>query len=100
MVTGASKGIGLEIVRQIASQGVTTVILTARDETRGLEATSKLHDLGFSSNVIFHQLDVLCQDSIDRLAQFIKNKFSRLDILVWDYNIFFLFFTNLRLVEE
>uniref|UniRef100_A0A7N2RBQ6 Short-chain dehydrogenase/reductase n=1 Tax=Quercus lobata TaxID=97700 RepID=A0A7N2RBQ6_QUELO len=35
VVTGANKGIGLETVRQLASQGV-TVVLTARNEKRGM----------------------------------------------------------------
>ena len=41
MVKGANKGIGLETVRQLASQGV-TVVLTARNEKRGMEALLKL----------------------------------------------------------
>ncbi|KAE8733097.1 non-specific lipid-transfer protein-like protein [Hibiscus syriacus] len=56
VVTGANKGIGFEIARQLASKDV-TVVLTARDEVRGNEATAKLHRLGFS-DPIFHQLDV------------------------------------------
>ncbi|OMO77211.1 Short-chain dehydrogenase/reductase SDR [Corchorus olitorius] len=80
VVTGANKGIGFEIVRQLASNGV-TVVLTARSEVRGTEATAKLHHLGFS-NILFHRLDVLDQSSIDSLADFISQKFGRLDILV------------------
>lgn len=79
-MTGANKGIGFEIVRQLASNGV-TVVLTARNEVRGNEATAKLHQLGLS-NVIFHQLDVLDQASIGSLADFLSQKFGRLDILV------------------
>ncbi|OMO68865.1 Short-chain dehydrogenase/reductase SDR [Corchorus olitorius] len=78
-VTGANKGIGFEIVRQLASNGV-TVVLTASSEVRGTEATAKLHHLGFS-NILFHRLDVLDQSSIDSLADFISQKFGRLDIL-------------------
>ncbi|KAF5464204.1 hypothetical protein F2P56_014298 [Juglans regia] len=42
VVTGANKGIGFEIVRQLASNGI-VVVLTARDEKRGLEALQKLN---------------------------------------------------------
>jgi len=80
VVTGANKGIGLETVRQLASQGI-TVVLTARDEKRGMEATSKLHYSGLP-NVVFHQLDVSDSVSIHNLANFIRDKFGRLDILV------------------
>ncbi|KAK9280599.1 hypothetical protein L1049_014293 [Liquidambar formosana] len=80
VVTGANKGIGLETARQLAAKGV-TVVLTARDEKRGMEATSLLHKSGLS-NVIFHQLDVLDPLSIESLAKFIHTQFGRLDILV------------------
>ena len=81
VVTGANKGIGFEIVRQLASNGV-TVILTARDENRGLEAVEKLKEKGLSDNVLFHPLDVANPTSIARLADFIKTRFGKLDILV------------------
>jgi (+)-neomenthol dehydrogenase len=56
VVTGANKGIGFEICKQLASNGV-KVILTARDVKRGNEAVEKLKAAGYS-DVIFHQLDV------------------------------------------
>lgn len=80
VVTGANKGIGFETVRQLASEGV-TVVLTARNAKRGMEAASELHGSGFP-NVVFHQLDVLDPVSIHNLAKFIQDKFGRLDILV------------------
>ncbi|RQO89794.1 hypothetical protein POPTR_004G235600v4 [Populus trichocarpa] len=80
VVTGANKGIGLEICRQLASKGV-LVVLTARDEERGLEAVKSLKVSGFS-DVVFHQLDVVDDLSIASFANFIRNQFGRLDILV------------------
>ncbi|XVF80030.1 hypothetical protein PTKIN_Ptkin15bG0037700 [Pterospermum kingtungense] len=50
VVTGANKGIGLEICKQLASKGI-MVVLTARDEKRGLEAVEKLKEYGLSDNV-------------------------------------------------
>ncbi|KAL0288610.1 UNVERIFIED_CONTAM: (+)-neomenthol dehydrogenase [Sesamum calycinum] len=80
VVTGANKGIGLETVRQLAKAGA-TVVLTARNEKRGTEATRLLHESGLS-NVVFHQLDVRDAKSIQSLADFITAHFERLDILV------------------
>ncbi|KAJ8642841.1 hypothetical protein MRB53_004589 [Persea americana] len=80
VVTGANKGIGLGICRQLASNGI-MVILTARDEKRGLEAVRQLKESGLS-NVVFHQLDVKDSVSIASLADFIKTQFGKLDILV------------------
>lgn len=81
VVTGANKGIGFETVRQLASNGV-TVILTARDEKRGLEAVEKLKERGLSHKVLFHQLDVADPTSVASLADFLKTQFGKLDILV------------------
>ena len=80
MVTGANKGIGLEICRQLSSNGV-MVILTARDDKRGREAVKTLHDSGFS-DVVFHRLDLMDPSSISSLANFINTQFHKLDILV------------------
>ncbi|KAJ8573233.1 hypothetical protein K7X08_009744 [Anisodus acutangulus] len=81
VVTGANKGIGFEICRQLASHGV-MVILTARNEKRGLETVEKLKGFGLCENVVFKQLDVMDPSSIASLAEFIKTQFGRLDILV------------------
>ncbi|KAL5796235.1 hypothetical protein ACOSQ2_001055 [Xanthoceras sorbifolium] len=80
VVTGANKGIGFEICKQLASNGV-TVVLTARDKKTGVEAVQKLKESGLD-NVIFHQLDVTDPASIEGLSNFIRNQFGKLDILV------------------
>ncbi|XP_042515240.1 (+)-neomenthol dehydrogenase-like [Macadamia integrifolia] len=80
LVNGANKGIGLEICRQLATIGF-IVVLTARDEKRGVEAVEKLKEVGLS-HVVFHQLDVMDPSSIASLADFIKTQFGKLDILV------------------
>nr|XP_048333839.1 (+)-neomenthol dehydrogenase-like isoform X5 [Ziziphus jujuba var. spinosa] len=80
VVTGANKGIGLEAVKQLASNGI-NVVLTARDENRGLEAVEKLKEFELSGEVLFHQLDVADPASIAYLADFIKTQFGKLDIL-------------------
>ncbi|THG16720.1 hypothetical protein TEA_021789 [Camellia sinensis var. sinensis] len=83
VVTGAKKGIGLEICRQLAYNGI-TVILTTRDEKPGLKPIENLKACGLS-DTIFHQLDVTYQTSIASLAVFIKTKIKKLDIM--HYNL-------------
>jgi len=80
VVTGANKGIGFEICRQLASNGI-KVILTARDVKRGNEAVEKLKAGGYS-DVIFHQLDVSVPASVSSFSDFIKTQFGKLDILI------------------
>lgn len=79
IVTGANRGIGFEICRQLAHLG-TKVILTARDEEKGREATRKLQDEGL--DVVFYLLDVTKEESVRRLAQWVEQTFTRVDILV------------------
>ena len=79
VVTGANRGLGFETCRQLAKQGI-EVILTSRDEAKGKAAAEKLQAEGL--DVKFHLLDVTSLDSIEHLAQFIRNEFGRLDILV------------------
>ncbi|KAJ1702141.1 hypothetical protein LUZ63_001920 [Rhynchospora breviuscula] len=80
IVTGANKGIGLEISRQLSENGI-LVVLTARDEVRGQAAVKKLQDVGVK-DVVFHQLDISDPASITFLKEFVKTKFGKLDILV------------------
>ena len=73
-------GHGFEICRRLASSGL-TVVLTARNETRGAEAVDRLRGLGLP-DVVFHQLDITEPASAARLADFVRSKFGRLDVLV------------------
>ncbi|KAI3899467.1 hypothetical protein MKW92_026038 [Papaver armeniacum] len=81
VVTGANKGIGFEICRQLATKGI-SVVLTARDVTKGLEAVEKLKNSYGLSNVVFHQLDLMNPVTLPSLADFIRTHFGKLDILV------------------
>lgn len=81
LVTGANKGIGFEICRQLASKGI-VVILTSRNEKRGIEAIERLKELGLSDYVVFCQLDVVDPASVSDVVEFITTKYGRLDILV------------------
>jgi (+)-neomenthol dehydrogenase len=72
----------METCRQLASKGL-RVVLTARNEARGLEAVERIRCASGDAEVYFHQLDVTDPSSAARLAEFIRHQFGRLDILVW-----------------
>jgi NAD(P)-dependent dehydrogenase (short-subunit alcohol dehydrogenase family) len=86
LVTGANKGIGLEIARQLASRHSMIVLIGARDEVRGREAADKLHTGGLDVRPIV--LDVTDQKTIDAAAKRINQEFGRLDVLVNNAGIF------------
>lgn len=79
VVTGANRGIGFEIARQLAGHGL-TVVLTARDAPVGLEAAKVLQEGGL--NVDFHQLDILDSLSVSSFGEWIKERYGFMDILV------------------
>lgn len=79
LVTGANKGIGREISRQLATQGV-FVLIGARDRERGEQATADLRAHGLP--VEFIQIDVTSQPDVDRAVAEVERRFGRLDILV------------------
>ncbi|KDP22525.1 hypothetical protein JCGZ_26356 [Jatropha curcas] len=79
VVTGANRGIGFEIVRQLADHGL-TVILTSRESSAGLEAANILQESGL--NVVFHQLDILDSSSIQQFTDWIRETYGGIDILV------------------
>ena|SRR5579864_1557415 len=79
LVTGANKGIGKEISRQLAAQGV-SVLMGARDPGRGEKAVADLRAHGLS--VEFIPIDVTSQSSVDDAAAEVERRHGRLDILV------------------
>lgn len=85
LVTGANKGIGLEIARQLAQAGV-FVLVGARDLGRGQSAVEQLSSHGLAVAVV--QLDVLDQASVSAAAAGISEQHSRLDILVNNAGVF------------
>src|SRR5918993_176442 len=76
LVSGANRGIGREIVRQLAERGVTT-ILGSRDEEKGRVAAE-----GMDGNMRVRQLDATDEKGIAQLAYDIEEEFGRLDVLV------------------
>jgi NAD(P)-dependent dehydrogenase (short-subunit alcohol dehydrogenase family) len=79
LVTGANKGLGFEISRQLAQRGI-MVLLAARDANKGAEAAAKLQSEGL--DVEFIKLDVTDFASITAAAQEIRDRFGKLDILI------------------
>jgi NAD(P)-dependent dehydrogenase (short-subunit alcohol dehydrogenase family) len=80
LVSGGNRGIGFETCHQLAQLGH-TVILTARNSTKGKIATKQLRE-NKDLDIIFYQMDVSNQDSIDDVHDKIIQHFGRLDVLV------------------
>ena len=76
LVTGANKGIGLQIAKDLAAHGFTALV-GSRNLENG-EAAAK--SIGAAAHAV--QLDVTDQASIAAAAARIRNEFGRLDVLV------------------
>ncbi len=87
LVTGANRGIGFEICNQLAQIDSLTVLLTARDPSKGEAAAKQLTDKGL--DVLFYQLDVSDKNHVKRISSYIELQFGQLDILVNNAAILF-----------
>ncbi|WP_243727316.1 SDR family oxidoreductase [Actinocrispum wychmicini] len=76
-MTGANRGLGTEVARQLAALGH-TVYLTARTRS---DAETVVEQLGVPG-LVAHQLDVTDPASVDRLATTVESEHGRLDVLV------------------
>ncbi|KAF3887273.1 MULTISPECIES: SDR family oxidoreductase [Nostocales] len=79
LVTGANKGLGFEISRQLAKTGL-TVLIGARDENKGAESAEKLQAEGLDVQSI--QINVTDISSVATAAKNIEERFGKLDVLV------------------
>jgi len=78
LVTGANRGIGLAVAKGLAQKNH-RVILTSRRPEDGQKAVKKI---GNPDKVFYHQLDVDDEKSVQKIFQFVENKFGQLDGLI------------------
>ena len=79
LVTGANKGIGLEIVRQLCQRGF-TVALAGRDQRKVDEAAGSLQGEGLHVHGVV--LDVTDPATAESAARWLDEQFGRLDVLI------------------
>ena len=76
LVTGANKGIGLQIAKDLVGHGF-TVLVGSRNLERG-EAAAK--EVGPGAHAL--QLDVTDEDSVFGAAERVRTEYGRLDVLI------------------
>ncbi|WP_028981713.1 SDR family NAD(P)-dependent oxidoreductase [Sporocytophaga myxococcoides] len=78
VVTGANRGIGLEISARLADLGF-TVVFTSRDEAKGLQAMNGLIKSG--RKFVFFKLDVTSKTDGRKLSEFLEKEYGKVDVL-------------------
>jgi NAD(P)-dependent dehydrogenase (short-subunit alcohol dehydrogenase family) len=79
LITGANKGLGYEMAKQLGQAGV-TVVLAARDKAKGEKAAETLKAEGL--DVRFLKLDVTNKKDYAEAAAYLEKNFGKLDILI------------------
>lgn len=79
LVSGANKGLGFEISKQLAEEGF-TVIMTARDPKKGQKAAEDLK--AKKLDVLFCPMDVTDRASVLKAAEWVAKTSGRLDVLI------------------
>jgi len=85
MITGANKGIGYAIVEKLLTRpGPYDIILTSRDSALGEKALKSLQTKHTNSpnKLIYHQLDINDEKSINTFADWFKTNIGKLDVLI------------------
>lgn len=86
LVTGASKGIGAEIAKQLAAEGASVVVNYSSSKTGAAAVVDSIGKRGGKAVAV--QADVSRQSDIDRLFAEAKQQFGRVDILVNNAGIY------------
>ena len=83
IVTGANRGLGLALVRDLCrlyDHAGWHIYLTTRNEARGIEAANQLQVEGLSPH--FHLLDVSQDESVAACADYFANKYKQVDLVI------------------
>jgi NAD(P)-dependent dehydrogenase (short-subunit alcohol dehydrogenase family) len=79
LISGANRGIGLEIGKQLLETGW-NVVFTARNMLEGRPLVNELRKEW--KTAWFHQLDVTDEQSIVDLVDYVEDTFGRMDVLI------------------
>ena len=81
LVTGSSRSLGAQIVKDFASKGANVIIDYNRSEEKALKLKKDLEEL-YSKEVLAIKCDISNEDEVISMTDMIVNKYGKIDILV------------------
>jgi NAD(P)-dependent dehydrogenase (short-subunit alcohol dehydrogenase family) len=81
LITGANSGLGFETARQLSQRGA-RIVMICRDRARGLAAQNEIARVASGAAPDLLLADLSSQASIQEVAQEIRSRYSRLDVLI------------------
>lgn len=81
LVTGATDGLGKQVVRDLAAQGA-TILLHGRSREKGENTLQKIRDATGNKKLIYYNADFSSLDAVRRLTEEIQGNQARLDVLI------------------
>ena len=81
VITGGSRGIGLETAKDLLRQGA-TVIICCRDKVQANEAINTIQNQSHKSKCIYINLDLTDYENIKSFVEEIKKNYGKIDILI------------------
>ncbi len=81
LITGGGGGIGIEASRAFAYMGA-HVIIAEIDADRGKQAQKLINEDNLNGTVDFYQIDITDEKQIDKLYEYIMEKYTRLDVMI------------------
>ena len=81
LITGGGGGIGIEASRAFTYMGA-HVIIAEIDVERGKQAQKLINEESLNGTVDFYQIDITDEKQIDKLYEYIIDKYTRLDVLI------------------
>ena len=80
LITGGAKGIGAAIAEELANNNYQVIINYKTSEQKALELKTKLTNK--AQNVEIYQADVTKKEEVEKMVEYIINKYGKIDILV------------------
>lgn len=80
IVTGASRGIGREIAKELAKEGITIIANYNKSEANAKELQKKLKEDGI--NIDIFKSDVSSREGAKKIVEYTIKKYGKIDILI------------------